>query len=218
MNRKYVYLIAVILCIVFVGSEHYVDLSMGTIDLELNESSRYVESPEIYEEPDNVISAGTKEIESVVSLSIINTQNDKNKITYRYKLKINEVSGAFRYTYNNEEKYLLFSATGESEITINSNESITIYDLPVGTTYTIEQISNSDSKYTIKANNVIGTTTTGTLSKDTKIKFENNVPVKENTITSNPYTADIYTLGIILFLIATTIFIAIKHVKIRRFE
>lgn len=218
MNRKYVYLIAVILCVVFVGSEHYIDLSIDTIDLEWTESSRYVESPEVYEEPDNIISTGTKEIESVVSLSIVNTQNDKNKITYKYKLKINEVSGAFRYTYNNEEKYLLFSSTGESEITINSNESITIYDLPVGTTYTIEQISNSDSKYTIKVNNVIGTTTTGTLSKDTKITFENNVPVKENTITTNPYTADIYTLGIILFLIATTIFIAIKHVKIRRFE
>ncbi len=219
MKRKYVYIIAIVLSLIYVGSEHYLNLSIEkSTNLEQLESQKYLQSSDFEEELNTNIATDYKAIEPQVSLTITNIQNDKTNIEYKYYIKLNDVSGAYRISRRNEEKYLLFSSTGEVEITLNSNETITIYDLPGGTSYQIEQKGGNSSKYTIKANNIIGTKTNGILSKNTKITFENKIPIKEKEETSNPYTADIYTLAIILFVITTIIFISIRQIKIKRFE
>lgn len=241
MKRKYVYIIAIVLCAVFAVSDYYVDLSIeDVISLEQFESKRFLDTSDIDEalrlnktvesekQNNNVQDDGKlpvddevdyKEIGNAGTLVINNVQNDNKALAYTYKIVINDVSGAYRYKYNDTQKYIIFSANGEAEITINSNESITIYDLPKGAGYIIEQTGGNSSKYTITANSVVGTKSSGVIGDNSRVTFENKVPVKDgNKNPNNPYTADIYTLGIILFVIATIIFIAIRHIKINRFE
>lgn len=242
MKRKYVYIIAMVLCTVFAVGNYYVDLSIeDVIGLEQFEAKRYLDTSDIDEalnlnkivdnekednndaKDDNKAPIDNdveyKEIGNNATLVISNLQNDNKKITYTYKIVISGVSGAYRYKYNDTQKYIIFSANGEAEITINSNESITIYDLPKGSGYMIEQSGGDSSKYTITANSVVGTKSSGVLGENSRVTFENKVSVKDgNKNPNNPYTADVYTLGIILFVIATIIFLAIRHIKINRFE
>lgn len=218
MKRKFIYIIAIILSVVYVGSEYYIDLSIeNTTSLNDLDQERYLDTKDIdsYLNDENNYLA----IESLVDLTLNNIQNDKEIKTYTYKITINNVYGAYRYTLNKEEKYLIFSANGEAELSLKSNETVIIYDLPQNESYTIEQIGGDTTKYTIKANNVVGTTTKGKLDTKNVITFENKTQVKEhNKNPENPYTADIYTLAIILFIITTIIFLSIKHIKIKRFE
>lgn len=221
MKRVYAYIIATILCIGFVVGEHYFSLTMNdVVDIESFESQRYLDTSDIEDElnkfndettPEEVVAAEN------VNLTIVNTQNDSKVLSYTYKITMTDISGAYRYTINDTEKYVVFNARGEATITINSNEKIIIYDLPSGTKYTIEQ-TGGDSSYTKKANNVVGTKATGTINKNTTITYSNTVPVKDTNPSHNPNTADTYTLGIILFSIALVIFIAIRYIKIKRYE
>ncbi len=241
MKRKYVYIIAVVLCTVFVVSSYYVDLSIeDVISLEQFETKRFLDTSDIdealnlnnkvdSEKQDNDVQdddkipvdndVDFKGIGSTGTLVIKNVQNDNKVMSYTYKIVISDVSGAYRYKYNDTQKYIIFSANGEAEITMNSNESITIYDLPKGAGYILEQVGGNSSKYTITANRVVGTKSSGIIGDNSKVTFENKIPVKDgNKNPTNPYTADIYTLGIILFIITTIIFLAIRRIKINRFE
>lgn len=221
MKRIYVYIIATVLCVGLVVGEHYFSLTMNdVVNIESFETQRYLDTADIESElnefNDEIVDEEIVKANNV-NLTIVNTQNDTKVLSYTYKITIPDISGAYRYTINDKEKYVVFNARGEATITINSNEKIIIYDIPSGTKYTIEQ-TGGDSSYTKKANNVVGTKATGTINKDTTVTYSNTVPVKEPNPSHNPNTADTYTLGFILFAIALVIFIAIRYIKIKRFE
>jgi len=62
-------------------------------------------------------------------MTIKNIQNDDKNISYIYKIEIDDVVGAKIILLNNKEKFIVFTANGEAQILLNSNESITSKEL-----------------------------------------------------------------------------------------
>lgn len=209
MSRKFIYLIVIIATIALVIFSETKSENLSATKVETNaEALDILTIDEIY-----------NSAEMLSPLIIKNTQNDDEEITYNYKIKISEISGAYRYTYNGKESYLVFSANGEAQVSLKSNESITIYDLPNEVSYSVEQTNNVSDKYTTTANNVSGTSIEGTISLETTALFENKtiiVPTKPN---KNPYTSSkpILIFGFIC-LTSMAILYRIRKIKIKRFE
>lgn len=164
MQRKYIYVIVILLTVIFCSTKYYlVDLSSTPVVVQNETKKQDTSLDDIYYE------AAIKS-----PLIIKNLQNDDNEITYKYSIKINNISGTYKGTINNQDTYIIFSANGESEFTLKSNETLIIYDVPNELEYTIEQLTNVDDKYTTKANDLESNTATGTIYLETNIIFENN--------------------------------------------
>ena len=208
MSRKFIYLVVIITTI---GLVLYSDYHQKEI---INNSlSNKDENSEI------VITDSYNSLEIPSSLTIKNFQNDDEEIIYTYQLSLSDISGAYLYEYNDKENYLVFSANGQAQITLKSNESITIYDLPNNTNYKITQVNDLSNKYTTTANNENKTSLEGTISYDTTITFENKTIVDKTESTKNPYT---YSKPIIIFIImcvlSISIYKIIKNINIKRYE
>lgn len=209
MSRKFIYIIVIIATIALVIWNDTKNNNLSNMQVETDlKALNNLTVDEIY-----------NSAEIVSPLTIKNTQNDDEQITYNYRIKISEISGAYKYTYNGKESYLVFSANGEAQITLNSNESITIYDLPSEVSYTIEQLNDVSDKYTTTTNDTASTIAEGTISLDTTVLFENKtiiIPTKPN---KNPYTAARpMILFVFICFVSFGLLSKIRKIKIKRFE
>lgn len=204
MQRKYIYLLVIFLTIVLVVYNHFVGLSSKKTSVELNNSPTIEETQ--------------KNTEVKYNLQIDNFQNDEQDIIYSYKITIPEISGAYKYSKNNEESYLIFAANGEAEITLNSNSSLIIYELPEGIKYKIEQITDVSEKYTTKVDEKESAIVEGTISETNNIKFSNETIISEEPVKKNPFTSDNHYLALFVFVYAIIITIIATRIKVKRFE
>lgn len=207
MSRKIVYIVVFITTIALVVYNDYQQNSTLNDAIDSNET-RELNIAESYNSS-----------ELPTSLTIQNYQNDEEEITYTYTLKINDIEGAYRYKYNDKESYLVFSAKGESQITLKSNESLTIYDLPVNTNYLIEQINDVSDTYTTTTNNENKTSNEGTISYETIVTFDNKTILSKEEPSENPFTSSKpITIFVIMCFISLVIYTIIHKIKITRFE
>ena len=207
MSRKIVYIVVFITTIALVVYNDYQQNSTLNDALDSNET-RELNIAESYNSS-----------ELPTSLTIQNYQNDEEEITYTYTLKINDIEGAYRYKHNDKESYLVFSAKGESQITLKSNESLTIYDLPVNTNYLIEQINDVSDTYTTTTNNENKTSNEGTISYETIVTFDNKTILSKEEPSKNPFTSSKpITIFVIMCFISLVIYTIIHKIKITRFE
>lgn len=207
MSRKIIYIVVFITTIALVVYNDYQQNSTLNDALDSNET-RELNITESYNSS-----------ELPTSLTIQNYQNDEEEITYTYTLKINDIEGAYRYKYNDKESYLVFSAKGESQITLKSNESLTIYDLPVNTNYLIEQINDVSDTYTTTTNNENKTSNEGTISYETIVTFDNKTILSKEEPSENPFTSSKpITIFVIMCFVSLVIYTIIHKIKITRFE
>lgn len=211
MSRKYIYIIVILLTLILVISEHYLDLKLSesTIVGKELESDTNNENSLL----DDIYNSATLRS----PLTIKNIQNDANDLTYTYKLKISDIKGAYKYIHNNKENYLVFTANGEAQITLKSNEFITIYDLPNDITYKIEQTNNVKDLYVTKINNEESVTAEGIISLDTTVTFSNEAIKPKEEVKDNPVTADHQYSIIFLSIYAALLYILIKKIKVKRY-
>ncbi len=215
MQRKYIYVLVVFLTIALVIAESFYS--------EAKEKEAEMQLSEQYQEKDDLINKIEADKHSLV---IMNYQDDDKEIKYVYQLKIDDIAGAFKYSYNGEDKYMVFTANGEAKVYIKSNESITIYDLPEGTHYYIEQLNVIKDEYTTTVGEEEKTIIEGNIKKENIIEFTNKKIVieeqpeeKPEVVPDNPYTAaeEIIRM-VLLFIIAAILIFTYKNYKIKRFE
>lgn len=228
MKKQYTYALVAILALLLTASTFLSKQLMTpkaqpiTIEEDLsNNNLKGQKSYEIDNDDLSMIDDSIKKISSPVSLTITNYQNTDENIRYTYEITIENISGAYKTTTGNENKYLVFDAKGKATINLNSNQHITIEDLPSGSKYTIKQ--NSIDLYQTTVNNLNSNTYTATLTESNKIIF-NNATTKENLtkneIDSNPNTIDpIFILGITFIIAAlASLTLIYKNKKTPRFE
>ncbi len=219
MKRKYVYIITFLLIIIAVIADNYVILSLNNRDVSNLDATNSLE-PNIFDENKFDDIANNALLKS--SISISNYQDDNEIINYLYKLRIDGIYGAYKYSKNDLEGFLVFSANGEAEFNLNSNEKITIYDIPTELEYRLEQVTDVGSKYSTKINDTLGRIEIGTISLENNITVFNNlldtsVKIEEPKDEDNPYTADsfYYILGSLIIL--AFLLLILLRIKVKRF-
>lgn len=208
LSRKNIYILAIFFIIA-------ISITTSHIELEHRENIN-LQTQNNIEDLDDY-----KEIEVLYPLEIKNYQNDNKTIKYSYKIKINNISGAYKYRYKDKEGYLVFTANGESEFQLESNESIIIYDLPEHLEYEVEQLTDVKDKYTTKVNKVSTNKATGNITATSEIAFDNETIIKDikpDHQEENPYTKDSYYFVIIILAFAILIGHIGKSYKIKRFD
>ena len=98
MKRSYIYLIVILLTVTLVSADYIIGKDLSKI-MPLDEQYRSIES----------IDPTTKDANAVAPITIKNEQNSDKVYIYEYTLKVDNVKGAYRYTYNEEESYLIFA-------------------------------------------------------------------------------------------------------------
>lgn len=208
MYRKFIYILVFITTIAFVLYD-YQENKNENKSLQSNNEEKLKE--DLY-----------NSAEILSPLTIKNYQNDDKIIEYTYKITLSDIAGAYPYEYNGKESYILFAANGETQITIKSNETITIYGLPNDTKYKIEQLTNVSDNYTTTINDENIFTAEGKLSPDTIITFDNKTIIEEEPEQiphENPFTASApIFVFIIMCLISILIHNRINKIKITKYE
>lgn len=165
-----------------------------------------------------IFTIGTVKAEGTTNLTVNNIQTDNASGTYTYKITIADVSGAIKYSIDGKEGYAVFDAKGNASLTVNSNSTITLYDLPLNKNYTIEQTSSKNGYKTL-VNNIETNVTKGVTSPTNNISFTNqSEDDKTTTETKNPVTADPVIIAVAVLIIAGAGFIALKKLKVRRYQ
>lgn len=205
MQRKYIYVIVFILTIALVLTDDYIGLNTNT-------------ATETAEKLQGDIEDTYKSAEIKSNLAIKNLQNDEQELVYTYKIKIDNIVGAQLATYKGEEFYIIFAANGETEVTVDSNETLTIIDVPQGSNYTIEQITDVSDKYNTTINKQEITHYEGVIAEENIVEFNNETIKQQTPVKKNPYTSDNNNLKIIVLVYAAIIIIVALKFKIKRFS
>lgn len=150
------------------------------------------------------------------NITITNIQSEETPVTltYTYKIKIENVTGSLKYKQNGIENYLLFDQNNEATFTLNSNEEITLYDIPTNNKYRIEQSTNKEYR-TINSGDSTNVYN-GIVSEENTIEFKNISSI----VTTNPETTTSSNI-INLVLLDTLVLLALiflKKAKIQRYE
>lgn len=205
INRKHIYTLAIFFIIAICITTTHVELdNRNTVNLETqNNLEEVVEEEKFY------------------PLEIKNYQNDTKKLEYSYKIKIDGISGAYKYRYKSKESYLVFTANGEATFKLESNESIIIFDLPEHIEYEIEQLTNVSDTYTTKINDEYKTKVAGNITATSEVAFDNET-IKPDILPDqeeeNPYTKDSYYFVILIAFFAIVIGYIGKNYKLKRFD
>lgn len=208
IKRKHIYILAIFLIVT-------ISITTGHIELDHRQNQLLNSHTEVEEYDDY------KEIELYYPLEIRNYQNDNKVIEYTYKIKIKYISGAYKYKYKDKESYMVFTANGESQFILESNESIIIYDLPENVEYEIEQITNVSNKYTTKIDKEYKTKINGTITTNEVVAFDNEtikLETKPEHQEKNPYTKDSYYFVVIIAAFAMIIGFIGKNYRFKRFD
>lgn len=237
LKRSHIYILVFFFTISLCIAKQHIELDNTTKAPDMNAQLNYSEKVEDYDD--------YNEVEILYPLEIRNYQNDNTSLEYKYKVKIEGISGAYKYKYKDKENYLVFTANGEAEIVLESNESIIIYDIPDNSSYEIEQITDVSNKYVTKIDNKENNKTTGTVSSTSLVEFNNETlkevvkpevtpkpevkPEQEETVKpednieededeiENPYTVDKHFLLILMATLALMLVLTAKVLNIKRF-
>lgn len=224
LKRSHIYILVFFFTISLCIAKLHIELDNTTKAPDMNAQMNYSEKVEDYDD--------YNEIEVLYPLEIRNYQNDNTSLEYKYKLKIEGVSGAYKYKYKGKENYLVFTANGEAEIVLESNESIIIYDIPDNSSYEIEQVTDVSNKYVTKIDNKENNKTTGTVSSTSLVEFDNTIikevvepeeptkpedNIKEDDDVNNPYTVDKHFLIILMATLAIMLVLTAKVLNVKRF-
>lgn len=204
MQRKIIYIIVFIVTIALVIADSYIDFNS-------KQNNNATVLPE--ELDDTYKSADIKS-----NLVIKNFQNDEQELVYTYLLKIDNVVGAQLTIYKGIESYIIFAANGEVEITIDSNQTLTIVDLPQGSNYSIEQITDVSDKYNTTINKEEKTKYEGTLEEENIVEFNNETLKNEKPIKKNPTTSDKNSSMIIVLIYSAILITIALKLKVKKFE
>lgn len=208
LNRKHIYIIALFIIVA-------ISITTSHIELDHRENQLLNPQPNVEQYDDY------KEIDILYPLEIRNYQNDNKVIEYTYKIKIKDISGAYKYKYKDKESYMVFTANGESQFVLDSNESIIIYDLPENVEYEIEQTTNVSGNYTTKVDKEYKTITKGNVTASSQVAFDNETKkpeTKPEHQEKNPYTKDSYYFIVIIASFALILGMIGKNYKIKRFD
>ena len=208
INRKHIYIIALFIIVA-------ISITTSHIELDHRENQLLNTQPNVEQYDDY------KEIDVLYPLEIRNYQNDNKVIEYTYKIKIKDISGAYKYKYNDKESYMVFTANGESQFVLDSNESIIIYDLPENVEYEIEQTTNVSDNYTTKVDKEYKTIIKGNVTASSQVAFDNETKkpeTKPEHQEKNPYTKDSYYFIVIIASFALILGMIGKNYKIKRFD
>lgn len=209
IKRKHIYILVVFFTIALCITKQHLELENAEKAPNLETQNNIVEEYDEY-----------NELEIVYPLEIRNYQNDNNKLEYTYKIKIEGISGAYKYKYKDQENYMVFTANGEAQIILDSNESIIIYDIPDNSKYEIEQVTDVSATYTTKINNEELLKTAGTINASSVVAFDNETIkeiVEPEHKEENPYTKDSHYLVLLMCALAVVLIMAGKTLKINRF-
>lgn len=174
----------------------------------------------------SVFTFQTVNAEGTSNMIINNVQGDNVTTTYTYKISITDVSGAVKYTIDGKEGYAVFDAKGNATISVNSNSTLTLYDIPNGKSYTVEQTSKN-AGYVTKVAGELKTKTSGTTSSNnSNITFTNSkedgtstdIKQDENKKQENPTTADPIVIALTALTVAVLGTIALRKMKVKRYE
>ena len=225
-QRKFIYIMTIVLTFVFVfADEIYTDYKRN----------EYNENEDILLEDEKL-----KETTIKRDLVIKNIQTNDEDISYTYLVELKEISGAYKYTYQEKDNYLVFPANGQKEITIQANQIIIIHDIPENTNYKVTQITNSETHKINESERTVE----GKITDENIIEFRNelkeekpvlnptpnpqpndkpveeplNPPKKEDTPSKNPITADNFMIILMVFTLSIITTIVATKVKIKRFE
>lgn len=208
INRKHIYIIALFIIVA-------ISITTSHIELDHRENQLLNTQPNVDQYDDY------KEIDILYPLEIRNYQNDNKVIEYTYKIKIKDISGAYKYKYKDKESYMVFTANGESQFVLDSNESIIIYDLPENVEYEIEQTTNVSDNYTTKVDKEYKTIIKGNVTASSQVAFDNETKkpeTKPEHQEKNPYTKDSYYFIVIIASFALILGMIGKNYKIKRFD
>jgi hypothetical protein len=231
LKRSHIYILVFFFTLSICIAKQHIELDNTTKAPDINAQLNYSDKVEDYDD--------YNEVEILYPLEIRNYQNDNTSLEYKYKLKIEGISGAYKYKYKDKENYLVFTANGEAEIVLESNESIIIYDIPDNSSYEIEQTTDVSNKYVTKIDNKENNKTTGTVSSTSLVEFNNETlkevvkpevkPEQEETVKpednieededeiENPYTVDKHFLIILMTTLALMLVLTAKVLNIKRF-
>ena len=234
MERKFVYIIVLLLAITFGIADSYINRSLESVEyLKLIDDETEANGLNI---DDENIEDNLGEAVSLVTLTLSNKQSNNKNIEYTYKIKIDSISGAHRYIKGNgEDNYQVFTANGETTITLKSNETIIFVDIPTNSSYTITQ--NEVGNYNTYVGEEKKNTISGTITKDSTITFNNvedtlPAPVKPdpekptevedpknpNEEKENPTTNDYIIPALIALGCLSVLLIISLRLKVKRFE
>ena len=208
INRKHIYIIALFIIVA-------ISITTSHIELDHRENQLLNTQPNVEQYDDY------KEIDILYPLEIRNYQNDNKVIEYTYKIKIKDISGAYKYKYKDKESYMVFTANGESQFILDSNESIIIYDLPENAEYEIEQTTNVSDNYTTKVDKEYKTIIKGNVTASSQVAFDNETKkpeTKPEHQEKNPYTKDSYYFVVIIAAFAMIIGFVGKNYRFKRFD
>jgi hypothetical protein len=207
MKRSFIYVLVIFTAIGLVLGKYFIQKDLENVPMDISEldNTKHIEELE-----------GEKEITGVDSVNstftITNKENDTYKTEYNYVLKINEISGTYKIKKNKEESYLIFDASGTAKFTLTANDVLIIYDIPVNSTYRLEQSTNK--KYKTKIGDEVTNISEGTTFVDTNIVF-NNINVSSKQYTPDTKDEIKIILGILALSIATLF--ALSKLKITKF-
>ena len=146
---------------------------------------------------------------NTVNLTIKNTQDGNEVLTYVYRVKVSNVMGTY---FTSGDSIVTFDSTGNAKINLNSNESITIYDLPTNETFSVSQ--EKKDGYSLTVNNLNNSSIDGILSSNQMVEFKNS----NSSVKTNPRTLDNIQMVAVIFIGAIAGLAVLSMRKVRRFE
>lgn len=207
MKRSFIYVLVIFTAIGLVLGKYFIQKDLENVPMDINglDNTKHIEEQEGEEEITGVDNVNS-------TFTITNKENDTYKTEYNYVLKINEISGSYKIKKNKEESYLIFDASGTAKFTLRANDVLTIYGIPINSTYRLEQSANKN--YKTKIGDEVTTISEGTTFVDTNIVF-NNINVSSKQYTPDTKDEIKIILGILALSIATLF--ALSKLKITKF-
>ncbi len=131
----------------------------------------------------------------------------------KYYVEIGKYTEEGGFVATPNSTMILTSGTASSSFKLGNGDAIKIYGLDSNDTYTIEEVNDNTNGYTLKINDIADDDgiTTGTISSDTNVVYENN----KNASTPTGIVMDIAPYAVLVVIAAAGCFIFLRkrHAK-----
>lgn len=181
MDRKFIYVIVILLSITLVVADYYMNRSLESVEYLKLVDDDVANGLSV----DDELELTSNENVPLVSFTLTNKQSDNKNLEYTYEIKIDNLMGTQKYTKaDGKTYYQVFTANGETTLTLNSNESITFTEIPINSNYTITQ--TTVDKYKTYIGEDEKNTISGVVTKDSTLTFNNVLSTSSTPLTPTP--------------------------------